>query len=258
MGFFLKKLVAVFFYPVPIILMLMAAGLILLWRKRAPRATRVLLSAAFGLLFMLSFRPVGDAAIRSIESRYAVFEANPADSLRFAWIVVLDGGYADVPGLPPEQKMSQASLARFVEGMRLARAYPHARLLFSGGSFTDEVRTTGSEIMRDAALEQGIDPERIRIENRSWDTDDQARLVRDIVADAPFLLVTSAAHMPRSVALFRKQGLDPTPAPAGFTVRRRGVLLPGEYIPSSDNLLKVRAALYEWMGIWYARLRGLA
>ena len=258
MGFFLKKLVAVFLYPVPIILMLMAAGLILLWRKRAPRAARAILTSAFGLLFLLSFRPVGDAAIRSIESRHAVHEVNPADTLRFAWIVVLDGGYADVPGLPPEQKMSQASLARFVEGMRLARAYPHARLLFSGGSFSESAQTTGSEVMRDAAVERGIDPDRIRIEHRSWDTDDQARLVRDIVQHESFLLVTAAAHMPRSVALFRKQGLDPTPAPAGFTVRRRGVLLPGEYIPSSENLLKVRAALYEWMGIWYARLRGLA
>ena len=258
MGFFLKKLVAVFLYPVPIILMLMAAGLILLWRKRAPRAARAILTSAFGLLFLLSFRPVGDAAIRSIESRHAVHEVNPADSLWFAWIVVLDGGYADVPGLPPEQKMSQASLVRFVEGMRLARAYPHARLLFSGGSFSESAQTTGSEVMRDAAVERGIDPDRIRIDNRSWDTDDQARLVRDIVQHESFQLVTAAAHMPRSVALFRKQGLDPTPAPAGFTVRRRGVLLPGEYIPSSDNLLKVRAALYEWMGIWYARLRGLA
>lgn len=256
MAFWLKKTLSKFLFPVPVILLLLLVGLVLLWRNRARRSAAALLTTGFLLLLTASFRPVADAALGALELRYPVHKPAPGDSTRFDWIVVLDGGYSGQAGLPAEARMSSASLARFVEGLRQARAYPTARLLFSGGSSVDAFG--GALLMREAALGFGIPEARITVEARSWDTDDQARLLREVVGTDSLLLVTSASHMPRAVALFRKQGMNPMPAPAGPTVTPGERLPLREYIPSSDNLEKVRTALYEGLGLAWARLRGLA
>ena len=72
---------------------------------------------------------------------------------------------------------------------------------------------------RRVARFMGVSGEDMIIESASKDTGEQARLIKPIVGTAPFVLVTSAIHMPRSMALFEKLGMSPIPGPAGSTSR---------------------------------------
>ena len=110
--------------------------------------------------------------------------------------------------------------------------------------------------MRDAAVSPGINPESILMETQSKDTAEQAVNIRKIVGNAPFIMVTSASHMKRAVGMFRRQGLQPIPAPTDYWVATDHALSPADFFPSPDNLRKLQIALHEYMGIGWAKLRG--
>ena len=111
--------------------------------------------------------------------------------------------------------------------------------------------------MHEVALQLGVPDEEIILERDSQDTKDQARLIQGIVGEEPFLLVTSASHMPRSMALFENVGLHPRPAPTGFMSKAGQGWSPSAYWPSSGDLRKTERAFYEIMGTLWGRLRGL-
>ncbi|MCP3952977.1 MAG: envelope biogenesis factor ElyC, partial [Desulfobacterales bacterium] len=91
--------------------------------------------------------------------------------------------------------------------------------------------------------------------DQSVDTKDQARLVRDTVGEEKFILVTSARHMARAFALFSKQGMNPVPAPVGMIVKEDG-FGPTAYMPGAGSLMRTERAVYEYLGIAWAWLRG--
>jgi uncharacterized SAM-binding protein YcdF (DUF218 family) len=106
------------------------------------------------------------------------------------------------------------------EAVALARRFPQARLVYTGGSNalsdseTTEAHDAGALL---AAL--GVDPNRITLEDRSRNTDENARFTRDLVRPEPaqtWLLVTSAYHMPRSMGLFRKAGFNVVADPVDY------------------------------------------
>ena len=70
------------------------------------------------------------------------------------------------------------------------------------------------------------------------------------------ILVTSASHMRRAVLMFQKVGLDPHPAPADHRVMRGNQHPLLKYLPSAGALQKSRRAIYEYMGLTWAKLRG--
>ncbi len=82
-------------------------------------------------------------------------------------------------------------------------------------------------------------------------------LVQRITKEDRFVLVTSAGHMPRSMALFRKLGMAPIPAPAEYLVREReGGVRPGMFFPEADNLVMAEKAFHEYMGLVWAWISG--
>ena len=87
----------------------------------------------------------------------------------------------------------------------------------SGGGAFDPVYE--AEVMARVAREMGIPESDIILETKSIDTKDEARFIKPIVGNEPFVLVTTASHMPRSIALFKKLGMDPIPSPIGHSVR---------------------------------------
>jgi uncharacterized SAM-binding protein YcdF (DUF218 family) len=88
-------------------------------------------------------------------------------------------------------------------------------------------------------------------ENRSMDTADQAKMIAHTVGRDRLILVTSAIHMPRAIALFRKFGLDPVPAPTNYLVVTQPGFHYGMLFPGSDSLHNMEAAVHEYLGlIW--------
>ena len=152
-------------------------------------------------------------------------------------------------------QISTESLYRVLEGVRLYKAGPGRKLILSGGGGDDPVPE--SQTMSRIALIMGVNPPDIIQESTSLDTEEQARLIRPMVGREKFFLVTSASHLPRAMAMFQKQGLLPLAAPVGHLVRQAPHWSPGDCFPGSGSLQRFEVALHEYLGLAWARLRGV-
>ena len=88
-------------------------------------------------------------------------------------------------------------------------------------------------------------------ETKSVDTEDQARTLKAQLGSAPFILVTSAYHMPRSIMLFRKYGMSPIAAPTGYLAKNGFVLSPRTLFPSPDSIDHLQKVIHEYLGIFW-------
>ncbi len=141
---------------------------------------------------------------------------------------------------------------RMTQAALLARRYPQARLVFSGGSgrlFPGD--QTESDTARRFFNDEGIAPERMVFEDRSRNTWENAVYTKELVqpkAGERWILVTSAFHMPRSMGIFRRVGFDVTPWPADYNTRPAAPrFLPGT--GSARGLLLTEKALREYAGL---------
>lgn len=96
------------------------------------------------------------------------------------WVVVLGGGHISDPKIPITGQLSDASMARLVEGIRLHRELPKSKLILSGGSFFD--RVSNAKVLSEVAMALGVKKKNILLEEISKDTEDQARLIQQIVS----------------------------------------------------------------------------
>jgi len=244
--FFLKKIISRFLFPLSLILELLIISL--LWPKKSKR----FLVSALLLLYFFSFQPFADLLLGSLERSYSPLEIS---SLRkdIKTVVVLGGGVKENPSLTPEDRLSEASLKRLLEGIRICRHLPQVRIILSGG---DAHGTTPvARIMKEVALSLGWPPSNILLEEASWDTPDQARFLKNTQRSEPFYLVTSANHMPRSMALFKKIGSQPLPAPTDFHALWEP-FRPLDLFPQAAALGKTETALYEYWGLLWGWFRG--
>ena len=250
----MKKTIAYFIFPYRIGLLLILTGALLLWFSRKQKAGKVFVSIGLGLLVIVSLKVVSDPMLSRLENRYPpLIHVNHLKNV--PWVVVLSGGAYPAGDLPILDRLSKESLTRLAEGIRILNLLePPAKIVLSGGNPTGSV--VESQVMSQAAVALGLDADKIVIEDQSRDSKDQARFVKDIIGGDTFILVTSANHMPRAAALFTKQGLTPIPAPAGVIVKDRDSLSPTAILPGSGSLGRTERAIYEYLGIAWAWLRG--
>lgn len=251
--FLLKKIVAPLLLPLSICLEILLVGLWLLLFTRKQKTGKAIILLGIASLILFSYAPVADVALRSLEYRYPPL----VDVLPFsdvAWVVVLGGGHHSDSTLPVTSQLSESSISRLAEGIRIHRLLPESRLLLSGGAVFDPV--SEANVMAEVAGTMGIEGNKIILEERSRDTKDQARFINEIVRDKRFVLVTSASHMPRSMALFEKLNMNPIPAPTDYLVKKRQKIGPGLFFPNVESLRKMERVFHEYLGLGWARLRG--
>jgi uncharacterized SAM-binding protein YcdF (DUF218 family) len=249
--FLLKKIVSPFFQPLSIVLGLLVSGVLLLWVTRKKNAGRMIITLGTILLLLASYGFLADRLVVSLENRYPpLLDARTIRNAKdIRWIVVLGGGTLPDPHLPLSSQLEPNSLARLLEGIRLHRQLPTSRLILSGGAIFQN--TPESEILAQTAVLMGVDAKDMRREDKSLDTADQAKLISRSVGRDRFILVTSAIHMPRSMSLFHKFGMDPIPAPTNYTVVKQARFHPGMLFPDSGSLRRMEAAIHEYLGlIW--------
>ena len=258
--FVMKKIVALFFYPVGLCLGILILGLFCLWATRRQRLGKVLVTLGTVLLLLLSTSLISSGLLVPLEQRYPsllhpeTVSWGPKSSTSPKWIVVLGGGHVSDPRLPANSQISTTALGRVVEGVRLYKTIPGSKLLLSGGRVFDPVPE--AEVMAQIAGLLGVKPQDISLESDSRDTADQAEIIAKKIGRERFILVTSAFHMPRSMALFRKRGLQPIPAPTDFQVRESQGFDPNRFFPNAKPLGQVESAVHEYLGLAWAWLRG--
>ncbi len=152
------------------------------------------------------------------------------------------------------------SMERTLCGVDLFTQGLAPRLVFTGG----DTAIFGSapweaEEMKRLAVRLGIPAEAIVLEGRSRTTYESAIEAKRLLDQAPILLVTSASHIPRALGLFRKQGLDVTPAPCGYLAQNAvgdwdGT--PFSLLPDVRELQTTTYAVNEFVGTLVYRLTG--
>ena len=260
--FLFKKIFSQFLLPLPLTLSISFFGLSLLLFTKRQRLGKVLLSIGLLVITLLGYSGISNRIIAPLEYQYKPYITNSDnDPLRqthsspIGFIVVLGGGHTSDPRLPVTSQIQQGTLVRLIEGIRIHRKNPGSKIILSGGMVFDPV--SNAEIMASLAKDLGVSQDDMIIESESKDTKDEAEIIQSMIGESPFVLVTSAAHMPRSVALFKKQQMNPIPAPVGHLFKRRqGKLHPGAFFPDAKNIKKIESAFHEYLGIVWARLRG--
>jgi uncharacterized SAM-binding protein YcdF (DUF218 family) len=229
--------------PLLMALLLMGAGLWLLRRKRVRPGTWIL-AGAVALAYLSSTSLVGNALLVPLERQYPALDL--AKIAAVSDIVVLGSGYEPYDHIPVTGALDPDGLARIAEGVRLARARPGARLLVSGGARPGHAPIAEGYAQFAAAM--GIAPSSVVSLHRALDTAQEARDVFAVLGHSPFILVTSAYHMPRAMKLMQRAGAQPLAAPTGQLMRTHGSEAFG-VLPGSRGLRKTETALHEYLGL---------
>ncbi|MFC1852859.1 ElyC/SanA/YdcF family protein [candidate division CSSED10-310 bacterium] len=250
--FLIKKIFAPFFFPLSICIELLLIGLFLLWFSKKQKMGRIFVTIGVVLIILLSFTIFSDLLLNPLESFHAPLLQT--DSLNdVEWIVVLGGGHTSDQRLPLTSQLSESSLVRLIEAIRLHLKISDSKIILSGGGAFDP--TPHARLLAEVAISLGVDPKNLVMESGSNDTKDEANLIKAIVGKKPFILVTSASHMPRSIALFRKVGLKPIPAPVGHLVKNPQKINPSMFYPNTNGLRQAHKAVYEYLGLLWAKIR---
>lgn len=187
-----------------------------------------------------------------LEARYSIVQQVDPE---VKWVVVLGGGHSEQEGLPANDLLSGASVKRLLEGVRLLHDLPRAKLLLSGGGGSR--RFSEAVLLNEVSQWFSIPKERVVLEASSANTEAQARALVPLLHQEPFYLVTSAIHMPRSMYLCKRQGLNPIPAPTDFTFLWSDGNSAKLFIPNVYNLLYFTIAAHELLGRAWASLNHL-
>ena len=251
MLFTLKKVFGGMMLPLPLLLLLMAIGIILLWRSRFQKTGKALVTLSWLLLTLLSLQPVADGLLKPIEKSYPTWRGGQS----VEYVVVLGGGYTWNPEWAPSSNLISNSLPRLTEGIRLWQENPGSKMIFTGAAAKTNPVSTAEAGAR-VAESLGVPRSDIIVLDKPKDTEEEALAVKGAIGDAPFLLVTSASHLPRAMIFFRHAGLDPLPAPAN-QMAVTSPLSPWErVIPSPVWLMHSDRGGYETLGRVWQWLKG--
>lgn len=221
------------------------------WRRLAGLALAVLL--LYGGAVLLT--PLPELAVRVLEDR---FPATAVADDAVAGIIVLGGATGDgAVAAARGQPLLEGAAERLTAAMALHRRMPDKPFIVSGFSGRLDPRGWNeAEITARLFEQQGIDPARVRFEAQSRNTAENARRTAGLVGQGggrPWLLVTSAWHMPRAIASFRAQGLDVAAYPVDFLTEPDNLRWPRE---PGDSLGLAGVALHEWLGLLVYYLTG--
>ncbi|KTD33774.1 YdcF family protein [Legionella israelensis] len=246
-----RQLLEALLNPFFLCILLFGIVFIVLCLKGYSHSLRLLLGLILVILLALSTGWLPRYLTHRLENQYPIIEEVNPD---IHWIVVLSGGQASVQNIPANMLLYNSSIRRLVEGVRLFRQLPKAQLLLSGGSH-DENRSEAFHLSQ-LARWFAIPEHRLQQEPFSLNTADQAREIKKIVGEQPFYLVTAASHMPRAMALCRKQGLHPIAAPTDHTFYWNDERWQKTWIPDAHNIVYFNIALHELLGMLWGKLTG--
>ena len=258
---FLSKLLPLFVYPLGLSCLLLLVALWLCWQRS--RWTFVPILLAFLILVTTGNVRFSNNLVKSLEWQYL-----PSENLPLAEAIVVLGGATrndEPPRIIPDMSdrgdrlLYAAKL--YKDGVAPLIILTGGRIQWYGGE-SSEARSMATilELM-------GIPRDVMVLESRSLNTYENAVYTKEILNQKnikQILLVTSAAHMPRSLAIFKKQGINAIPAPTDFMISERNLIENQfstesrilSYIPDTESLDRTTQALKEYIGTFIYRLRG--
>lgn len=229
--FLVKKVISAMIMPLSFGLIVGFIGLIFLYKDRY-KSAKIFISLSLLWITTISYVPFSNFVIKPLETTYQKLETIPAN---LHYILLLGGDMEN----------------RAWEVVRLYNKIKNAKIITSGYAGREKT----PEAIKTATIlaSIGIPKEDIIIHSKPKDTKEEAIAVKSLLGDQDFILVTSAYHMPRAMALFQKEGLHPIAAPTDFKIKKSDKIIS---VPSGHNLEKTEIALHEYIGILWSTLTG--
>ena len=241
-----KLVLGAWLMPIPLSLIIALIGLALRAAGRR-RAGHFLIGGGAVLAVAACCGFVGRALLHPLETRYHSVVNAAAIVPAPRYVAVLGSGYQPREGLSVTGALGADAVIRLAEGIRLYRQLPTATLIVSGGpSPGDPPAARGYAL---AATELGVPSQALLLIQTPTDTGAEIRAIHDRIGDAPVLLVTSAAHMPRAMEHCKRVGLHAIAAQTGNLTdpapRGQSWWSP----PSGTALRKTETAFHEYFGL---------
>jgi uncharacterized SAM-binding protein YcdF (DUF218 family) len=247
--FFVSKIFWMFASPINLLLFAALIGVLLCFGRRV-RFGRGLALTAILILVVAATLPLGTLLIAPLEDR---FPLPPPDLPAPEGIIVLGGAINDPVSQARHETIFNEGGERLTEAVVLAKRYPQARVVYtSGSSAFSGASSTEALQARKLMSQMGIAPERVTIEDKSRNTEENARFTAAIVHPQPsqrWIVVTSAFHMPRSMGVFESAGFHPIAYPVSFRTQgqwRDDLRLTFDPV---RTLRTFEIAVHEWIGL---------
>lgn len=244
--FWISKLAWLFISPDSLLLIMFGLGLLLLWRGRERWAGRIL-GFVFFVFLLIGLFPVGEWLLNPLEKKYP---ANPQLE-KVDGIIILGGAEQPTRSAMWKQVVVDEAGERDLAFLKLAREFPEAKLLFTGGSSSMvEQGLKGADVAKQLFQEQGLDISSIIFESESRNTWENGVLSKKLVepkAHENWVLITTAWHMPRSVGIFCQQDWKVIPYPVDYWTNKDNLLRMDWGF--AGHLKNLSVAVKEWIGI---------
>ena len=260
---FLSKFLPQFVYPVGIITILLLLALFL---RKKEKAVFILLLVTFLVLFVSGNRWVSMALARTLEWKYLT-----PDPLPQADAIVVLGGATEAPEYPRTMVEFNSAADRIFKAAEIYQQGAAEHILLSGGGYIvwlDTRTLSQAQEMADILELLGVPEDALWLEEESANTYENALFSKDILSEKGIkriYLVTSAMHMPRSVALFEYQGFEVVPVPADYSVTQASwdKLFHGGWettllnmVPNASSIKQTSNVMKEYIGLIVYRLKG--
>ena len=243
--FIFKKIVSAFLLPIPIGIFLLLLSFLYLMFNSYKKA-KIFLALTFLWFFLFSFQPFANALLSTLENTYKDLLVTP----KVEYILVLGSEHRSDDDLSITSQVKGIAINRLVEGIRHYKNLENVKLIVSGyGGFDKNSHAFMQERL---AISLGVNPSDIIRLDSPKDTKEEAVETKKILADKPFILVTSAFHMKRSALLFQKEGLNIIPSPTSHLAYEATSL--SSYF-EAFNIRKCEMAIHEYLGLMYSWLR---
>lgn len=253
--FYLSKIFWLLVQPLSLAFLLSAIGFLLtLLRFRRTGLTSMFLAAL--VLFATLYTTTGNVLLQHLEDEIA----RPAALPETVSCMIILGGAIENEVMSGRGGIEwNAAADRYTQALLLARQYPQAKLLVSGGDGSFSGRYEGEAQATEHFFNAlGIGSDRIIKENTSRNTWENTLNTRTLLQEAGLtncLLITSAFHMPRATALFTKAGMEVQPYPVDYRTSGK-VKLWLDFTQPSLNAQNTSTAVREWLGLIGYRLTG--
>lgn len=246
-GLFIKKIITFFVEPMGMAMTLFVIGMFYLHKKNNIIAGRFLLGS-FALLFLFSYEPTVNILVKNLENQYEKYDY----SQPVKYIHILGNGHTTDSDQPISSQLSLAGTQRVIEGVIIHKNTPNSKIIFTGYAGRSDV--TNAVMNSRLALALGVDSRNMIINGMPVDTREEAIFTQAIVGKEPFVLVTSATHMPRAMTLFKSYGMNPIAAPTNFRKTTVDTFL---HEPRAAVLQTSKIAIHEYIGILYTKIKNI-
>lgn len=200
---------------------------------------------AFACYVLFASGPVAFLLLGYLE--YQVPSATVSEREGIRTIVVLAAyGESDL-SVPLSSRVSSGTAFRLLEAISLFQAAPDSTVIVSGGGVVPA-------IMREVLISAGVPSDHIMVDGESFSTFESAMHLASVLESAPFLLVTSAGHMPRAKGAFQKLGTNPRAVPTHYMSKQNWLAI--QYLPSPAHLGYSDLAVSEYAALCWYRLKG--